>query len=173
MTGTSTDIGLIIGQIARGNSQNAFKLILLILLTISFCLGATVSIVMIDLYGFNAILPNAILMLVIGIISILFLSNEYNVTFWEALSSTGGWDQAFHDLNLKGKNKSDVDKLFDTIDSDKKGFINYSELCKVIEIHTNKKASDKYISKLFVKANSENNALISRENFCKSLERFL
>jgi uncharacterized membrane protein YoaK (UPF0700 family) len=173
LTGTSTDIGLIIGQIFRGNYVNSFKLILLLSLTISFCLGATLSITMVEIYGFHAIIPNTILVLIIGILLIIFVSNEFNITFWEALSNSGGWDQAIHDLKLKGKNESEIDLIFNDIDVDKSETIDVKELCIAIEKSTKKSVSDRYIAKLFFHADSDNNGKISRNQFHKALEKFL
>jgi uncharacterized membrane protein YoaK (UPF0700 family) len=145
ITGGSTDIGMFVGQMIRGNNSNIWKLLLIICLTLSFCCGAALSQPVIDIYGFKAIIPNTIFMLLVGTSSIIFVANEFNISFWEALSNTGGWDQAIIELDLKDKTKEEIDLKFNQIDSHHTEYIDVDELGIAIEERKGEKVSSKYL----------------------------
>jgi uncharacterized membrane protein YoaK (UPF0700 family) len=85
ITGTSTDIGILIGQHLRGNRKETWRLIVLLSLWTSFGMGGFVSFYATSAFMHFSLLFNAGLYLLIGGGLVVFLHKELNVTFLQAL----------------------------------------------------------------------------------------
>jgi uncharacterized membrane protein YoaK (UPF0700 family) len=89
LTGTTTDIGLFIGQLIRGNTTNLWKLYILGGLATSFWLGSICGVVVSDYIGRFALLVNAVVFFIFGFTIIIYFTLEHKFTLWEAII-TGG-----------------------------------------------------------------------------------
>lgn len=98
LTGTSTDIGLFIGQLIRGNRKNLWKLLVLISLAAAFWLGGFVSFYATTHFTHFSLLFNAALFMLIGISLIYFLVVELKVTVAAAMTGTWMWQKVFDRL---------------------------------------------------------------------------
>merc|ERR1712137_132256 len=88
LTGTSTDIGLILGQLVRGERANLWKLFVLVVLAVAFLLGGSVAYVAMHAFASHALLFSACFFFLIGMGCILFVSVQYSVSILEAASNT-------------------------------------------------------------------------------------
>ena len=101
MTGLSTDVGLFLGQLIRGNTKNLWKLQILIGLGLSFWLGGFVSLFAAKHLTSNSLLVNAALFLAIGCALIFFLVRNLDISFNQAMLGTWHWAQALEKLRLQ------------------------------------------------------------------------
>ena len=85
VTGTSTDIGIFLGQHLRGNRKNTWKLIVLLCLWISFWMGGLVSLYATSAFTHLSLLFNGALYLLIGGSLVLFLHMQLHVSVTQAI----------------------------------------------------------------------------------------
>jgi hypothetical protein len=98
LTGTSTDIGLFIGQLLRGNRKNIWKLLVLIYLAIAFWLGGLISLYVTARFTRSSLLFNAALFLLTGVALVYFLVVELHVSVRAAVCGTWIWRKVFEQL---------------------------------------------------------------------------
>lgn len=126
MTGTTTDMGLCIGQMIRGNNANAWKLRVLVLLTTSFFSGSLVSFWATQSWGQNALIVNCILYVVIGVAYVCYIARKHHLSLWQAATGQWSWGQTADALTAHFG--PELEDLFDLIDTDESGGIDPSEL---------------------------------------------
>eukprot|EP00605_Chrysophyceae_sp_TOSAG23-4_P000754 GSChrysophyteH1.ASY1.ANO1.843.1 assembled CDS len=104
LTGTTTDIGIILGQLSRGHHKLAWKLYVLLMLTASFVLGSLLSYPAAQKLGFNAIIINACVFALAGIGASLYVTLEWHISFWEFYTGVHwDWDRVLQDLNIHSR----------------------------------------------------------------------
>ncbi|OEU08991.1 hypothetical protein FRACYDRAFT_249336 [Fragilariopsis cylindrus CCMP1102] len=108
LTGTTTDIGLFIGQLIRGNTTNLWKLYILGGLATSFWLGSICGVVVSDYIGRFALLVNAVVFFIFGFTIIIYFILEHNFTLWEAIITGGTY---FEKKNEKNEDSNSNDLL--------------------------------------------------------------
>ncbi|MGK3741855.1 MAG: uncharacterized membrane protein YoaK (UPF0700 family) [Bacillariaceae sp.] len=89
LTGTTTDIGLFIGQLIRGNTTNLWKLYILGGLATSFWLGSICGVVVSQYKGKYALLVSAAFFFILGFTIVIYFKIKHNFTLWETIV-TGG-----------------------------------------------------------------------------------
>jgi hypothetical protein len=102
LTGASTDIGLFIGQLLRGNRTNLWKLLVLIALASSFWLGGIISFYATSQFAHYSLLFNAALFLLIGASLVFFLVHELHISVSAALMGTWMWKRVMNQVVEKG-----------------------------------------------------------------------
>ncbi len=85
MTGAGTDIGLVLGRIAQGDTKEKWKLFVLIPLLLMFMLGGLTSVFAVRRFGKLSLLINVFLFLSIGVAYSLVVGQELHIPFWRAL----------------------------------------------------------------------------------------
>ena len=85
VTGTVTDIGLLLGRMAIGQWKDMWKLKLLSSLWMSFFLGGVVGSYFHSLIGSYTMLLNSIFFLIIGILYSIIIGRELHIPFWRGL----------------------------------------------------------------------------------------
>ncbi|CAB9525316.1 membrAne [Seminavis robusta] len=138
LTGSSTDIGLYLGQLTRGNKENAPKLIILILLSFAFWLGGLISFWVTRHFTSLTLLFSTGLFLLIGSSLVIFLSKKLGISIRAALLGTWQWQQAVEKLqdafgdglegSVGGMTDAELEEIFDRIDVDNSGTIDAEEL---------------------------------------------
>lgn len=109
LTGTSTDIGLFIGQAIRGNFKNFWRLTVLVSLATAFWLGGVVSYFSTRHFTSSSLLFNSGLFFLIGCSLIYFLVHELHISVWSALFGTWMWKKLMSEMVEKKKKKFLVD----------------------------------------------------------------
>lgn len=85
VTGTTTDIGILLGQLLRGNKANTWRLIVLCCLFVSFWFGGLISLFATNRFLHFSLLFNAGLYTLIGGSVVVFLRAELTNSWGEAL----------------------------------------------------------------------------------------
>ena len=172
LTGASTDIGLILGQMARGHYDNYWKLIVLLLLAFFFAAGSAVSHSAIQAFASLALVFNACFFFAISLGCIAYVHHVNPVTWYEAATGSWDWQTVLHHLRVSGdpefewKHQGDNFLLtkFSEMDADGSGYIDQEELKQAL-----KKAgiavSDTVVSKLMAIADVDGNGVISEKEW--------
>jgi len=99
-TGISTDIGIIIGRIIRGDYSELWKLWVLMGLTASFWTGGLISFWATAHFQTHSLLFSACFFFLIGMGIIGFLAYNYKISMWRAAFGTYNWHNAFDELSV-------------------------------------------------------------------------
>jgi len=157
-TGTSTDIGLFLGQWMRGNPKNLWKLRVLVGLAASFWFGAFTSFFATSRFGSMTFLFSAAFFFVIGLSLIVFLMKELDLTFWQATFGQWDWEQT---LNKFGSTDAALLSAFDEMDADGDGYLATDELKTYIRQH-GIHISTRQFKRMFSTADRDKDGLISK-----------
>ena len=90
MSGITSDVGMIFGQMVGGNFDNAWRFVVLSGLCTSFLVGGVVSWFAVNRFKSLALVFNALLYFAIAVATIAFTSFQQRVSLWKAAS--GDWD---------------------------------------------------------------------------------
>eukprot|EP01031_Cornospumella_fuschlensis_P025187 gene25187-30420_t len=85
MTGAATDIGLTLGKICMGDYKDAWKLLVLVPLFVSFLLGGLTSIFAFKRFGQLTLFINVILFFSIGAVYSIVVGQQKHIPFWKAM----------------------------------------------------------------------------------------
>ena len=152
LTGTTTDIGVILGQLARGHNKLAWKLYVLLLLMMSFVLGSLLSYPVAEALGFNAIIVNTCIFGLAGIGASVFVTLEWRISFREFyLGVDWDWDKVLEGLQIE--EESDIEVVLDKIGVRRTGALTLKELGEGLS-NLGMKVSYKYLEQLFLSADA-------------------
>jgi uncharacterized membrane protein YoaK (UPF0700 family) len=84
MTGTSTDIGLVLGKLAMGNTKDIWKLKILVPLLVAFIAGGAVSVNAYKQMGNLALAINVVVFFGVGLSYSALVVTKYHVPLWRA-----------------------------------------------------------------------------------------
>lgn len=139
MSGTTTDIGLFIGQWLRGNRRNTWKLHILLGLAASFWTGGLCSFYAVEAWVQYTLLFNAGIFLLLFAGMVVFLVRTLHMPVHRAIRGTWHWQQTLYTLSFRSKDggvpKSDavLREAFDNMDTDKDGFIGSEDLYRGLQ----------------------------------------
>mmetsp|Transcript_25945 Transcript_25945/g.39899 ORF Transcript_25945/g.39899 Transcript_25945/m.39899 type:complete len:594 (+) Transcript_25945:107-1888(+) len=138
LTGTSTDIGLIAGQMLRGNMKNYWKFKVLVGLAASFWLGGLISFYSAQKFLSQSLWFSAALYLLVGMTHCVYVVLSQKVSFVQAMTGAWKWEKVLEtmasSLNPEGggleagMTDEQIDRIFKTIDTDDSGTIDADEL---------------------------------------------
>ena len=185
LTGTSTDIGLYVGQLLRGETKHVWKLLVLICLAASFWLGGLISFWATKYFHQFSLLFNAGLYILIGIGFVCFLVHEHHISITAAMTGRWMWQQVLDKLeptlrssansnNLQGPqqgtnlSRQELFKaehfgtLFDSLDGvDENDELNVNDLFTALN-NSGIKLSKQDVKVLMKHADSDGNGKLSR-----------
>lgn len=175
LSGATTDIGIFIGQCLRGNRANLWRLVVLLCLVASFWTGSFVSFYATSKLLHFSLLVNAGLYSLIGGCLIAFLTFELHISLVAAVFGTWQWKNAMPKLqatfteNFGGVDDvmlSDehLDKIFDMVDEDHSGDIDFRELRLALR-KANIIVSKRWVSSMMKRADTDRNGTISRSEW--------
>lgn len=175
LTGTSTDIGLIIGQMLRGNWKNYWKFKVLVGLACSFWFGGLISFYSASAFLSKSLWFSAGLLLAIGLTHITFVVLTKKVSFVQACVGTWTWDRALKHMassmndgngstTLADLTPEKVDHIFDQIDSIGSGEIDANDLKEALE-RMGIKLARKNIVMMIDVVDENSDGVIDREEF--------
>ncbi|KAG7355427.1 DUF1275 domain containing protein [Nitzschia inconspicua] len=134
LTGTTTDIGLLIGQLLRGNTTNTWKLPILLSLAISFWFGGLISFFAVQQWKEFTLLVNAGIFLVMFFSMLVFMVNNLHIPLHRALRGAWHWQRTMRKLEFRssrgGQPQTDetLHAIFARLDRDCDGFIALDDL---------------------------------------------
>ena len=176
LTGTSTDIGLIIGQMIRGNMKNLWKFKVLVGLATSFWFGGLLSFYSATAFLSNSLWFSAALYLLIGLTHITFVVLTQKVGFFQACFGTYKWQGVLENMAasmtengdksiaLKAMTHSQIDHVFDEIDDDGSGTIDANELMQALN-KMGMKMTTRNVEAMMRVVDDNGDGVIDREEF--------
>jgi len=181
LTGTSTDIGIILGQVIRGERQNLWKLFVLVGLAASFFLGSFTSYFAVQEWAEWSLIFNAALFTAIGLGCIVFVSWQNNVSLLQAATGTWTWDVVISNLRhglgvfTAGDPKVHrstmlLDDMFNAIDHAGRGFIDKANLRRAM-LQAGVNCCEDCIQKLIEQADKDGDGKVNRTDWQKVIER--
>eukprot|EP00164_Ancoracysta_twista_P019897 GFYU01035256.1.p1 GENE.GFYU01035256.1~~GFYU01035256.1.p1 ORF type:complete len:463 (-),score=77.48 GFYU01035256.1:115-1503(-) len=167
LTGTSTDIGIILGQMCRGNFQHKLKFEVLLSLTMSFWLGAVAAYKAVHDLGFVALIASAVMFFGIGVAFVAFVVSANHVTIWQAISGHWDWDAALKVFNIAGaKTDEELMEVFKKFDDDGSGFIDEHEL-RAVFLSAGLQINKRALRRLMVQADENSDGKICADEWLK------
>lgn len=176
-TGTSTDIGIIIGQILRGNWKNYWKLKVLIGLASSFWVGGLISFYSATAFLHDSLWFSTALFMVIGISHLTFVVLTEKVSYFQAAYGTWKWEVILSKVastmnetsnDSYGKSRTltedQIDFVFDEMDASGSGTINADELKSALE-KMGKRLTRKNVLAMMAVVDLEDDGGINRQVF--------
>ena len=171
LTGTSTDIGLIFGQMLRGNWKNYWKFKVLVGLAISFWVGSVVSFFSAEQFLSRSLCFSAALFLLIGLTHVTFVVVTQHVSFVQAAFGTWQWDKVLghiakgvHDTTITALTPDQIDHVFDSMDVDKSGDIQAHELIDALE-KLGMKVTEDVVDSMIAVVDVNGDGSVDREEF--------
>mmetsp|Transcript_7827 Transcript_7827/g.19176 ORF Transcript_7827/g.19176 Transcript_7827/m.19176 type:complete len:361 (-) Transcript_7827:168-1250(-) len=129
LTGAATDIGICIGQIIRGNYSKVGKGSVLALIVTCFWIGGLIAYHAVRALESYTLFINAGIFYSVGILNIVYLVTQLNLSFTEALIGNWDWRDVLNKIQPSGGKQEFLD-LFDEIDDDDGGTLDMYELEK-------------------------------------------
>jgi len=165
VTGTTTDIALVLAQLARGVDTNLDNGIVLSIITINFWLGGVLSFFAARQFMKFTLLANAVMFWMIGLGIIFFLVSELGLSVNAAVSGNWKWRktmQSLRDANIR-TDLSMVD-MFDVIDKKQNGEVTPEELLDSL-LKAGVKTNLRTVRVLVSYADANNNGTIDRDEW--------
>lgn len=127
MSGITSDMGMFLGQMIRGNYQNAWRFIVLVSLSSFFLMGGAISYHAVLKFKSMALIFNAILFAAVGLGIVEYTSYTKKVSLWTA--ATGNWTWKVND---SPPSKETLRKMFVRHDPQGKGYLNVDEFSALL-----------------------------------------
>jgi len=148
LTGATTDIGIIIGQMMRGNFDKVGRGCVLAIIVICFWTGGVISFYAVQAFKTRTLLINASIFYCVGILNIFYLVSQLKISLCQAVTGHWDWKDVLNKIKPDGDKQSLFD-LFDELDNDGSGTLDMYELKKglkgkvsVQELHALLQAAD-------------------------------
>jgi uncharacterized membrane protein YoaK (UPF0700 family) len=168
LTGTSTDIGLIIAQALRGNFDKFIRGTLIAVIVSNYFIGGVIAVPAVNAMHFHALWIAVGLFFLLGTLCLAYTVFELGVSLYDGLFGTWNWKHVLDNLfdDESGVHTvEDFMKLFDEIDRDSDLMIDVDELRNGLKTNDKIKLSDFKLRALMRAADSDNDDLISRDEW--------
>jgi uncharacterized membrane protein YoaK (UPF0700 family) len=160
LSGATTDIGVILGQLLRGNTINLWRMYVLLLLMLSFVVGSLLSYPAAKAWGTNAIIVNTVIFGSTGIAASVFVTLKFKVSFTDFfLGAKYRWETVMQHVDLAAD--GEIERLLGCMELNAKGEIEPSGLGKGLT-NAGIEYDPRYLSLLFEEADINKNGVISR-----------
>eukprot|EP00980_Cylindrotheca_fusiformis_P029527 scaffold23499_cov109-Cylindrotheca_fusiformis.AAC.4 len=173
VTGTSTDIALVLAELVRGKKKNLDNGVILTIITANFWVGGVVSYFAAKRFLRYTLLANAVMFWVIGFGIIFFLVTELGLSVNAAVSGNWKWRKTMQSLRQASASK-DVSLLgmFDVIDKNNDGEVSPDELLDAL-LKAGVKTNLRTVKVLVNYADVDNSGTIDRKEWEAIVERLL
>jgi len=123
LSGATTDIAIVIAQMINGNYKGTAKGSVLGLICFFFWLGGVIGFFGVEKFTTYTLLINAIVFYLCGLVLVVYVMQEFDVSFYGAVTGTWKWKQVLKKLNTEAGDltKEKLMKIFDDIDADGDG----------------------------------------------------
>lgn len=183
LTGSSTDIALVIGHIAKGYYNKLWKGAVLSMIVSTFWLGGIVSFYATSYFRELSLFVNAGLFWLVGLSLLIFLVNELHISFIAAIFGTWKWKNALKmlhdrmmisqhgpqyfiedDREISDYDSTEFHQLFDRIDHNNKGTIEVPDLISALN-DAGYDGDEKDVKTLMMVADENNDGNINRDEW--------
>ena len=173
VTGTTTDIALILAQIIRGKEANVDNGIVLSIITFNFWFGGAISYFAAKRFLKYTLLANAVLFWIIGLGIIFFLVSELGLSVNAAVSGNWKWRKTMQSLRMASdKSQLPLVDMFDVIDKNQNGEVSPEELLDAL-LKAGVKTNLRTVRVLVSYADANNNGTIDRGEWVTIVERVM
>ena len=149
LTGSCTDIGLVIGQCLRGNFAKIGRGAVLATIVICFWIGGLIGYLMVRQFEAYSLIVTAVMFYLVFVLNTCYLMKKLNLSFFSALAGSWDWTDVLKKIDPSGS-KEEMMGLFGRLDRDGDGTLTLDELQKGLEgtvteeeLHTLLVAADK------------------------------
>jgi len=167
MSGTSTDIGMILGQMLGGNRENAWKALVLTGLAASFTGGGIASYWAVTKFRSLALAFNAAAFFAVGVGTVAYTSIQQRVSMWQAVSGQWKWksDVPSEDTLMELFDRNAIAPSADVSDGgDDEGALDEEGLRTVLR-EAGMIVADVGVTAIFKMADTNEDGSISRDEF--------
>mmetsp|Transcript_12598 Transcript_12598/g.30084 ORF Transcript_12598/g.30084 Transcript_12598/m.30084 type:complete len:513 (+) Transcript_12598:283-1821(+) len=173
VTGTTTDIALILAQLIRGKKANVDNGIVLSIITFNFWFGGAVSYFAAKRFLKYTLLANAVLFWIIGFAIIFFLVSELGLSVSAAVSGNWKWRKTMQSLR-QASTEADVSliDMFDVIDKNQNGEVSPEDLLDAL-LNAGVKTNLRTVRVLVSYADANNNGTIDRDEWATIVEQVM
>ena len=160
LTGAVTDIGLVLGQMLRGNFTKAGKGSVLALIVICFWVGGLIAFHAVRVFESRTLYINAAIFYMVGLLNLFYLVSQLNIGLLAAFTGLWDWKNVLNKITPSGSKQELLD-LFDVLDQDGGGTIDMYELKKGLK----DKVSPKELDALLKAADSDGSGDIDEQEW--------
>jgi len=160
LTGAVTDIGLVLGEMLRGNFAKVGKGSVLALIVICFWIGGLIAYHAVREFEARTLFINAAIFYLVGLLNLFYLVNQFNIGLFAAFTGQWDWKDVLNKITPSGSKQELLD-LFDELDQDKGGTIDMYKLQKGLK----GKVSAKELDALLKAADSDNSGDIDKKEW--------
>lgn len=173
VTGTTTDIALVLAELVRGKKKNLDNGVILAIITGNFWLGGVVSFFAAQQFLRYTLLANAVMFWVIGFGIIFFLVSELGLSVNAAMSGNWKWRKTMYSLRQASVSQDlSLLDMFDVIDKNSDGEVSPEELLDGL-LKAGVKTNLRTVKVLVNYADVNHNGTIDREEWETIVERVL
>ncbi|CAJ1932400.1 unnamed protein product [Cylindrotheca closterium] len=173
VTGTTTDIALILAQLIRGKEANVDHGIVLSIITFNFWFGGAISFFAAERFLKYTLLANAVLFWMIGLGIIFFLVSELGLSVNAAVSGNWKWRKTMQSLRQASeKGHVSLVDMFDIIDKNQNGEVSPEDLLDGL-LQAGVKTNLRTVRVLVSYADANNNGTIDRDEWVTVVERIM
>lgn len=165
LTGATTDIGLVIGNAARGSYDKAPKACVLSIIVTCFWVGGLLAFPLVRYWRAETLFFNAAIFYSVGILNILYLVGHLKLSFVEAVTGHWDWKDVLHKIKPEG-DKEEFLAFFDELDHDGGGTLDMHELEKGLR----GKVTEEELHALLIAADSDNSGDIDKQEWADLVE---
>merc|ERR1712238_302710 len=124
-----TDVAIVIAQMINGNYKGTPKGSILGLICFFFWFGGVIGYFGVQQFTTYTLLINAIIFYLCGLVLVVYVMQEYGVSFVGAVTGTWKWKQVLKKLNTSEGDltKEKLMQIFDDIDADGDGTVTRDE----------------------------------------------
>jgi uncharacterized membrane protein YoaK (UPF0700 family) len=171
LTGTTTDIGIILGQLSRGHNKLAWKLYVLLLLMMSFVLGSILSYPAAKELGFNCIIINCVIFAVAGIGASVFVTLEWHISMWEFYTGVQwDWEKVLKDLDVYSQDG--IEDVLRRMDITEEKPFTLEQLGNALRHKLGVTVSSKYLATLFSVADANGDGTLTKSELRDIMEDY-
>jgi hypothetical protein len=160
LTGAITDIGLVLGQMLRGNFSKVGKGSVLAIIVICFWIGGIIAFPAVRAFEAHTLFINAGIFYLVGLLNVFYLVSQLNIGLLAAATGQWDWKDVLNKIKPSGDKQSLMD-LFDELDQDNGGTIDMYELQKGLK----GKVSAQELDTLLKAADSDNSGDIDEKEW--------
>lgn len=183
LTGTTTDIGLFIGQWIRGNRSNNWKLYILSGLATSFWIGSLSGYEASKYWRQHSLIFNATFFFAIGCSIIIYFVIVHKLSIFDAIFGLGKFGVKFEKITVTHKNvggdevggrkvvsEAELMSIFDELDVNHEGHIDQDQLVDLLasrdlEVRTQRKPIIGILHTAFEEHDTDGDWKVSREDW--------
>ena len=165
LTGAVTDIGLVIGQMIRGNFDKAGRGCVLGIIVTCFWIGGLIAYHAVRSLEARTLFINAGIFYSVGLLNIAYVMSQLKLSLFDAVTGTWDWKEVLNKIKPSG-DKQDLLDLFHEIDDDDDGTLDMYELEKGLK----GKVTGEELKTLLQAADSDNDGFISKQEWIELVD---